>query len=195
MEPTDLETGSRAIRRLFLTGYRGTGKTTIARILAKKLSLSTGEAWSAIDADDEIELVAGKSIASMFAEEGEPVFRDLEERVVADLCGGERVVVALGGGAVLREATRKRLAEAGPVVWLTAPAEELARRLAADAATALRRPSLTGLPPAEEVARVLAERTPVYAACATFAVATEGRSPELIADEVVARLRGAFDRP
>jgi shikimate kinase len=183
------------MQRLFLNGYRGTGKSTVARLVAQRLSESTGDAWASIDADDEVERVSGKSIATMFTEQGESAFRDLEERIVADLCRGERLVVALGGGATLREPTRRRLAEAGPVVWLTAPAEELARRLAADAATDQRRPSLTGLPAAEEVVRVLAERTPVYAACATFAVPTEGRSPEAVADEVVARLLGTFDRP
>jgi shikimate kinase len=181
--------------RLFLTGYRGTGKTTVAGLVARRLSDATGEAWGSLDADDEVEGVAGMSIANLFAQRGEPAFRDLEERVVAELCRSERLVIALGGGAVLREATRTRLASAGPVVWLTAPAAELARRLAADAATGSRRPSLTGLPPADEVAKLLAERAPVYAACATFAVATEGRSPESIANEIVAHLMGTSDAP
>ena len=78
---------------LILIGYRATGKTTLARLLAQRLG------WDWIDADVEIERQAGKSIARMFAEDGEPAFRDLEARVIADLCGRPRLVLAAGGGA------------------------------------------------------------------------------------------------
>ncbi len=173
---------------VFLMGYRGCGKSTVARLLAERLG------WDTIDSDDEIERQSGKSIAAMFAEEGEPAFRDLEERVVAALCERQQTVVALGGGAVLREATRARLRDAGPVVWLTASAETLASRIAGDETTAERRPSLTGQGALggagglEEVRRVLADREPIYRECATVTIDADGRLPEAIADEIVGRL-------
>jgi shikimate kinase len=170
------------MQRLFLIGYRGSGKSTIARLVAERLG------WAAVDSDDLIESAAGKSIAAIFAEDGEPAFRDLEEEVVASLCEADRTVVALGGGAVLRETTRERLKNAGPVVWLTASAATLAERIDADTATASRRPSLTGVGAAEEVGRLLAVREPTYRECATVAITVDGRTPEAIADEIVAVL-------
>ena len=78
---------------LTLIGYRAVGKTTLAKLLAERLG------WDWIDADVEIERRAGKSIARIFAEEGEPAFRDLEAKVIADLCRRDRLVLAAGGGA------------------------------------------------------------------------------------------------
>ena len=84
-----------------LIGYRATGKTTIARHLAQRLD------WDWADADVEIEQQAGKSIARIFAEDGEPAFRDLEAKVIAQLCGKARLVVAAGGGAPRRAPTTR----------------------------------------------------------------------------------------
>ena len=98
---------------IFLIGYRGTGKTTVARLVAQRI------ARESIDADDEIERRAGKSIASIFADDGEQRFRDLESEVIADLARTS-LVVAPGGGVVLREANREVMQAAGPIVWLTA---------------------------------------------------------------------------
>src|SRR4029079_3154262 len=96
---------------VFLIGYRGTWKSTIAPLLAERLSYD----W--IDADDELELRAGKSIAQIFADDGEGEFRDLETQIFAELSRRSRAVVALGGGAILREANRAAIRAAGPVVW------------------------------------------------------------------------------
>lgn len=167
-----------------MTGYRGSGKTTVARLVAERLG------WEVVDSDDAIELEAGKSIAQLFANDGEPVFRDLEERVITELCTRDQTVIALGGGAILREPTRHRLRASGPVVWLTASAETLAHRIAQDAASGDRRPSLTGLSGLAEVEQVLAAREPIYRECATFSIDGEGHDPDAVADEVVARLRG-----
>lgn len=164
---------------LFLTGYRGTGKTTVAGLLAEIIQAD----W--VDADVEIEKRAGKSIAKIFADEGEPHFRDLEAEVVADLCKTDRVVVALGGGAILRAATRSRLSKAGPVVWLTASPKTLADRIHFDATSVERRPSLTEAKSMlEEVTEVLKARTPLYEECATLSLDTESQTPEQIAREI-----------
>ncbi len=166
------------VSRLFLTGYRGTGKTSVAGHLARLLG------WDAVDADDEIERRAGKTIAEMFATSGEPAFRDLEAAVVADLSNLERTVVSLGGGAVLRAESRQRIVAAGPVIWLTASAETLAARIAGDAATANRRPNLTATGGQQEIERLLAEREPLYRECATLVLETEGLSPEQLAEQI-----------
>ncbi|MEX2318140.1 MAG: shikimate kinase [Pirellulales bacterium] len=163
---------------IFLIGYRGTGKSSVARELAQRL----GYDW--IDADDEIERRAAKPIASIFAEEGEAAFRDLEQLIVADLCRLRRTVIALGGGAVLREENRQSVTAAGSVVWLTASVDTIQKRLAGDPATASRRPNLTAAGGRTEIERLLAERTPLYRACATLEVDTEGKTAAEVADEI-----------
>jgi len=92
---------------LTLIGYRATGKTTLGRLLAQRLG------WDWIDADVEIERRADKSIGQIFADDGEPAFRDLEARVIADLCRRDRLVLAAGGGAPLRPESRMAMREAG----------------------------------------------------------------------------------
>lgn len=170
------------LRTIALIGYRGTGKTTVARQLALRLG------WDWVDADVEVELRAGKSIAAIFADDGEAAFRDTESAVVAELCDRERTVVALGGGAVLREANRAAISRCGAVVWLRAEIETILQRLDADATTAGRRPNLTKSGGRQEIEQVLAERTPIYRACATLEVDTEGKAPAALADEIVAAL-------
>ena len=178
---------------MFLIGYRATGKTTLARHLAQRLG------WDWIDADVEIERRAGKSIARIFAEQGEPAFRDLEAEVIADLCSqgprdtcaeaGRRLVVAAGGGAPLREENRRAMRESGQVVWLTATPETILARMTGDATTADRRPNLTNRPPLEEIVQLLGRREPIYRESAHLIVDTEGKSPEQLTDEILARLR------
>ena len=162
-----------------LIGYRGTGKTTVAQILAKRLGFD----W--VDADVEVEQRAGKSIADIFETSGEEAFRDLETEVVADLCQREHTVLALGGGAILREANRKCLAQCQQIVWLQASAETIAQRLGTDPTTADRRPNLTNRGGLHEIEQMLATREPIYRACATLEVDTEGKDPANIVDEIV----------
>jgi shikimate kinase len=167
---------------IFLIGYRGTGKTTVAQLLAARLNRD----W--IDSDRELERQTGESIARLFVERGEPAFRELEAAFVNDLCQQVGVVVALGGGAVLRDQSRAAIRAAGPVVWLTASVTTMAGRLAADAATPGQRPNLTSAGTLPEIAAVLAERTPIYRACATLVIDTEEKSPADVADEIVTKL-------
>jgi shikimate kinase len=177
---------------LVLIGYRATGKTTLARHLAQRLG------WEWIDADVEIELRAGKSIARIFAEQGEPAFRDLEAAVIADLCGRRQVVVAAGGGAPLREESRRAMRDCGSVVWLTAPPETILARMTGDATTADRRPSLTNRPPLEEIIQLLSRREPIYRETAHLIVDTDGKPLEQLTDEILAGLglagNGACDK-
>jgi shikimate kinase len=171
--------GDDAARPVALVGYRGTGKTTVARELAARLG------WDWVDADEVVEHRAGKSIADIFAESGQDAFRDMEAIVVTELCSRPRVVVALGGGAVMRPANRQALRECGHVVWLKASPRTIEERLAGDSTTAARRPNLTSAGGRQEIERLLSERTPIYRACATLEVDTEGKAPADIAEEIV----------
>jgi shikimate kinase len=167
---------------IFLIGYRGTGKSAVARELAARLGFS----W--IDADEAIEQHAGKSIARIFADDGEPAFRQMEAGIVADLTGERRTVVALGGGAVLRDETRQTIRAAGPVVWLTASVTTIIERVTADTTTGHRRPNLTAAGGRAEIEKLLAARTPLYRECATLSVDTEGKTAAQVADEIAASL-------
>lgn len=163
-----------------LVGYRGCGKTTVARLLAGRLHLPP------IDADDVLEARAGRSIAAIIAADGEPAFRDLESEVLAELLAGPPVVLATGGGVVLREANRVRLRSSGrPVIWLQADAGVIRSRLAADPTTASRRPGLAGADPLAEVADALAIRAPLYAEVATVAFDATSEPPERIAARIM----------
>jgi shikimate kinase len=164
---------------LTLIGYRATGKTTLARLVAGRI------AWDWIDADTEIERRAGKSISRIFAEDGEPAFRDLEAGVISEFCRRNRLVLAAGGGAPLRPENRRAMRAGGKVVWLTARPETILARMAADATTAARRPSLTDRPALEEIIQLLARREPIYSEAADLIVDTEGRQPAEVAEEII----------
>ena len=175
---------------LSLIGYRATGKTTLARLLAERLG------WDWLDADVEIERRAGKSIARIFADDGEPAFRALEAEVIANLCRRDRLVLATGGGAPLRPENRRAMRAAGKVVWLTARAETIWDRMTSDATTHARRPNLTGGKPLTEIVELLKMREPIYRELADWVVDTEGRTPEALVEEILAegQLKGAIEK-
>jgi len=167
---------------LILIGYRATGKTTLGRLLAERLG------WEWADADVEIEHRAGKSIARIFADDGEPAFRDLEAAVIAELCRRQRLVLATGGGAPLREESRRAMRQSGSVVWLVARPETILKRMSADQTTAGRRPNLTDRNPLEEIIHLLERREAIYRESAHLVVDTEGKSPERLVGEILQRL-------
>lgn len=166
---------------IIFIGYRGTGKTTVARQLAAQLGLP------AKDSDAEIERKAGKTIAEIFAQDGEALFREMEESVIAEILGAdEPVILATGGGAILRSATRNRLRRSGTVIWLTAAPATILRRITDDAHSATMRPHLTSLPPLEEIVSILEKRTPLYAETAHETICTDAET----VDEIVRRVIG-----
>ena len=174
--------------KLLLIGYRGTGKSTLARRLALRLG------WDWLDTDVEVELRAGCSISELFANVGEAAFRDLESAVLAELAARERLVVGCGGGIVLRKENRTLLADwravgAAHVVWLRAQAATLAGRLAADTQTVSRRPNLTPQGGLAEIEALLVARQGLYAECAELTVDTDDRAPDDLATEILSRLR------
>lgn len=167
---------------LALIGYRGTGKSTVGGQLALELG------WSCVDADAEIETRAAKSIAAIFADEGEGRFRDLESQVLTELVRRDRTIIAAGGGAVMREENRRQLERCTHVVWLRATSATILRRVAADGTTAGRRPQLTTAGGEVEVVRLLAAREPLYRECADLEVDTEHKTPAEIAGEIIREL-------
>ena len=169
-----------------LIGFRGTGKSTLAPRLASKLNFD----W--IDADVELENSTGRSIREIFATSGEPEFRRLEREVLVRLLGRDRLVLAAGGGAVLNEATRHDFRQAGPVVWLQASIETIARRILRDGSTAPHRPNLTATGGIDEIRSLVAQREPWYRECSTITVVTEGSSIETLAQRIISKLPSEF---
>ncbi len=175
------QTRNMSIPSVILIGYRATGKSTVAKILGQKLDVP---AW---DSDMEIERQAGMCIADIFAQNGETAFRDWESKVLADLLDSVdgSVILATGGGAVLRPENRQLLKQAGHVVWLTASPKTILRRLQGDPNSPSTRPNLTNLPAAEEIVALLEKRRPLYEETAHRVIDTETLSPEKIAETIV----------
>jgi shikimate kinase len=141
-----------------LIGYRGSGKSTIGHKLADRL-------WQKfVDTDAMVVERAGMSIAEIFRQDGEARFRELEAEVVREAAKLQEHVIALGGGAPLREENRVAIKGGGHrVVYLRCEVETLVARIQADPETAQTRPSLTALGGGvEEISKVLAEREPIY---------------------------------
>jgi shikimate kinase len=143
---------------VILLGYRGSGKTTIGKKLADRL-------WQKfVDTDQMIVASAGKTIREIFEASGEEKFRDLETEALRHACELADHVIALGGGAVLREENRKMLKESKlKRVYLRCDAQILLQRIASDPQTAATRPPLTHLGGSiEEIRKLLAQREPLY---------------------------------
>jgi shikimate kinase len=167
---------------VFLIGYRGSGKTTVGRLVADRVG------WPFLDADTVLEGRYGRTIRDIFAAEGEAGFRDKETTVLGDLCRMTNTVIATGGGVVLREENRHALQRHGLVAWLSADPRTLLTRIQGDPTTAARRPDLAGGGLAE-VEQLLAVREPLYRGCADVEVAAGALSPEQAADAILAAWR------
>ncbi len=165
-----------------LIGYRGTGKTTVAPLLAGRLR------FESIDADTELERRVGRTVSEMFEAEGEPGFRVRERTLLQELLQGDRLVLAAGGGAILDAETRKRMRSAGPVVWLRATSETIQRQIAADPATRERRPNLTAGGGLGEIELLLAVREPLYRQTATVTVDVDRRTVDEVVSEIVSAI-------
>jgi shikimate kinase len=159
---------------VFLVGFMGAGKTTIGRALGRLLGREF------VDLDDRIVEADGRDIPRILRESGEPYFRDLEARLLADLRGRAALVVACGGGTYAHPACRAVIDGLGTAVWLQAPLAVMLARCGAGAG----RP-LLGSP--EEARALYLSRLPAYRA-APVRVDVDGLTPEEAAERIAARL-------
>lgn len=168
------------MRNIYLIGFMGVGKSTVGKILAERLKRDF------YDTDELIEACAGCSIPEIFARWGEPRFRELEEEAVAEVANRNGLVVALGGGAPLREENWRLISRSGVTVYLKEAEEVLFFRLMEDSG----RPLLASLKGSERLARIrelLSAREPYYLR-SDIVVECRGRPPREIAEEILGRL-------
>ena len=165
--------------QICLIGLPGTGKSTVARHLGRRLGIKT------LDSDAVIEQRLGCSIRSYFDSHGEAAFRDVEEAVIDELTrGGASLVLATGGGAVLRPINRQRLRERGTVIYLRSSPEQLFKRLRHDT----KRPLLQVADPLKRLRALYDERDPLYRECAHFVVDTHGSSLPMLVNRIMMQL-------
>jgi shikimate kinase len=168
---------------LVLIGPSGAGKTTIGGLVAQRLGVGFR------DTDTDVVERAGKPVAEIFVDDGEPAFRELERAAVAAALAEHPGVLALGGGAVLTEETRALLA-GRPVVFLSVGLADAVDRIGLN-----RDRPLLALNPRAQLRAMLAERQPVYESLAAVTVQTDSRAPDEVADAVLAALGAVAAAP
>src|SRR5262249_22747345 len=146
-------------RMIFLIGYRGTGKSTVARLLAARLG------WDWRDADAVLEAKFGQSITEIFQSDGEAKFPEMETAVMVEMWKLSRGAIAAGGGVVLGEANGELMRQTGRVIWLKADVDTIWKRTQSDAAEGRSRPALT-VGGRTEIEQLLRVREPLYRATA-----------------------------
>lgn len=164
-------------RNVVLTGFMGTGKTTVGRAVAARLD------YEFVDTDAVIEGRHGP-IPQIFADHGEERFRDIERAVASELADRRGLVVSTGGRLMLDPANQATLGQSGDVFTLTASPDEIFRRIAPGGGIE-ERPMLAGPNPRQRIAALLEERAEGYGAFAE--VRTDGRAPDDLAAEIIAR--------
>ncbi len=164
---------------IVLIGYRGTGKSTVGKMLATRLGREL------VSTDAEVVKRAKLAIHEIVQRFGWDHFRDLESAVCQDLGGKDDLIIDTGGGAVLRQQNVDVLKKNGTLFWLTAEVPTIARRIGGDT----QRPSLTGTKSfTEEIQEVLEQRLPKYQAAADHVISTEGRTVEEVVASILARV-------
>lgn len=169
----------KASSNVFLVGPMGAGKSTIGRLLAADLNLEFK------DTDKEIEDRSGVDIPWIFDMEGEAGFRLREASMLAELSQLDNVLLATGGGIVLKPENRKVLSANGTVVYLMTSIDEQVRRTARDR----KRPLLQTENPRAVLEALMAERHPLYEEVADIAIDTDGRSPKTVAQEIARQIK------
>jgi len=160
---------------IVLIGYRGTGKSSVATVLANRLG------WERVSTDAEIVARAKQSIPEIVQAFGWEYFRDLETEICREIGGKDRLIIDTGGGAILRPQNVEALKANGRLFWLTAEISTIEARIGGDT----QRPSLTGSKSfIEEIADVLEERSPKYRAAADHVIPTDRHSVAHVADTI-----------
>ncbi len=165
-----------SLTNIFLTGFMGSGKSTVGALVARKLE------WRFLDTDQMVEKTAGMPIARMFETEGEATFRSAEAQEVAVATTGKHTVVALGGGALLDRDNRERVLRSGFVVFLEATVDSIVSR-AGGTQRPLLRPQ-KGMTLRDTITSMLAARKYIYDQ-AHLKVTTDGKTPEAIMLEII----------
>ncbi|OIP75715.1 MAG: shikimate kinase [Oscillatoriales cyanobacterium CG2_30_44_21] len=163
---------------IFLIGMMGAGKSTVGKILAQKLG------YNFLDTDPLIEQCAGKSISEIFAHDGEEAFRDLEQQVLSQVSTYTRLVVATGGGIVMRSLNWSHLHD-GLVVWIDVPVDILHDRLKTESA---QRPLLQIADPLQKLHDLYNQRRDRYAQADISIMVTDSETPEAVSDRLIAMI-------
>lgn len=166
------------LNNIFLVGPMGAGKSTIGRQLAEALSFRFE------DSDHEIQRRTGVDIPTIFEYEGEEGFRNREQQVIAELTNQEGIVLATGGGAMLREVNRQHLTARGVVIYLHCSPEQQFARTNRDR----NRPLIQTEDPLQSLRDIMAIREPLYRQVADLVVSTEKRGTASVVKEIRRRL-------
>ncbi len=161
---------------VILIGFMGAGKTTVGHLVAARLG------FRFVDTDDRIEADAGKSIPEIFADDGEPRFRELESAALHDTLRGDEQVISTGGGIILDVENRKAIRAGGYCVWMAVTPETVWERVSGEH----HRPLLQNGDPPGTIRRLLEDREPLYRETAHLEIRTDHRRPAEIADEILA---------
>jgi len=165
---------------IVLIGYRGTGKSAVARVLAER----TGR--EVVSTDARIVEVAGRSIPEIVDKHGWDYFRNIESRVVDEVAARDAIIIDAGGGVVIRDRNTEALRKNGKLFWLVANVDTIAKRIGADD----QRPSLTGEKSfIEEIEEVLIQRLPLYRAAAHYSIETDTKTIESVAQNIISILK------
>lgn len=176
--PERFSLGCRSVpANLILIGFSGTGKSAVSRLVAERIG------WPLVDTDRLIVEQFGKSVAAVFQDEGEAVFRAAERNIVVRVCEGRRQVISVGGGAPVDLENRSSMKDGNLVVQLAASPETIYQRLRTSPG-AEDRPMLAGSDPLERIRRLLVERNEAYG-IADVVVDTEGKTPFEVTDAVL----------
>ena len=165
---------------IVLIGFRGTGKSTVGRLLAKRLERDF------IDSDKYIESSTGKTIKSIFEDDGEEGFRKIEADTIAVLSKADNKIISVGGGAVLKEENIRNLKDNGFLVLLEATPEIIHNRITQDEKTAQQRPSLTDKKLLDEIKHLLEQRELPYKNAADNTINTSYVTCDDIVNEIIA---------
>ena len=164
-----------ALENIYLIGLMGAGKTTIGRQLAKALKLPF------YDSDKAIEESTGVDIPTIFEFEGEEGFRDREQKMLEKLTRLQGIVLATGGGAILREENRRLLKETGYVVYLQCSIDRILERTRRDT----QRPLLRTDNPRERIQQLFEQRQPLYLSCANFKIDTGIHKSKMVVNRIL----------
>ncbi len=166
-------------QNIILVGLMAVGKSTVGRLLAQQLG------YTFHDTDHVIEERAGADVAWIFDVEGEEGFRERESHVIDELTRLDGVVIATGGGAVLRACNRRMLAGRGCVIHLDSPLERLVERTQKDK----KRPLLQSTDPEETLSRLKLDREPLYAEVADYRFVTDRQGPKVLVRSIIDQLQ------